>query len=380
MKSKLLRLSIGPIVALGVGLGCYWPFGKQKPSLSLPGTVETQEVRLSSKVGGRVAHVDVSEGDVVHAGQSLVTFDVPELKTQRDQLQARLRAAEADWEKAIKGAREEEKRAAQAAVDAARARLQRLQAGTRAEEVEQARSELQSAEADLKWAEKELKRSNELYPTGAASGTDFDAAKATQLRNQWRVSAARAHLKLLEAGSRPEDIAEAEAEVARLQANYDLLYAGTRPEEIAAAEARVAELKAKLAEIDVNLQEAVVTAPELAVVEVLAVRPGDVVPPNQAVVRVLRTADLWVKVYVSEVDLGKVRLNQEVKVTIDAYPGRTFSGTVMQIASASEFTPRNVQSADERSHEVFAVKVRVANPDGVFKSGMAAEVCVPLSD
>jgi multidrug efflux pump subunit AcrA (membrane-fusion protein) len=93
---------------------------------------------------------------------------------------------------------------------------------------------------------------------------------------------------------------------------------------------------------------------------------------------VLRADDLWVKVYVPETELGKVRLHQEVEVTIDSYPGRTFAGTVVQVASASEFTPRNVQSADERRHQVFGIKVRVPDPQGVFKSGMAAEVILPL--
>src|SRR5262249_61381527 len=93
---------------------------------------------------------------------------------------------------------------------------------------------------------------------------------------------------------------------------------------------------------------------------------------NQIVVRVLRADDLWVKVYVPETDLGRVRLGQKVEVSVDGYPGRHFAGTVEQVAAESEFTPRNVQSADERRHQVFGVKVRVANPDGMFKSGMAA--------
>jgi multidrug resistance efflux pump len=107
---------------------------------------------------------------------------------------------------------------------------------------------------------------------------------------------------------------------------------------------------------------------------VLGVRKGDVVAPNQAIVRVLRADDLWVKAYVPETELGRVRLGQAVDVGVDGYPGRRFAGTVEQIASESEFMPRNVQSADERRSQVFGVKVRVANPDGMFKSGMAAEI------
>jgi len=129
-----------------------------------------------------------------------------------------------------------------------------------------------------------------------------------------------------------------------------------------------------------NLKEAVVRAPDKALVEVVAVRPGDLVPPNQPVLRVLRYQDLWVKVYIPETDLGKVRENQEVQVFVDAYPGHPFRGTITFIDAQSEFTPRNVQSLDERRHQMFGVKVRVDDPQGVFKSGMAADVWLPLHD
>jgi multidrug resistance efflux pump len=194
--------------------------------------------------------------------------------------------------------------------------------------------------------------------------------------------AALARVEMLKAGSRPEDIAEAAADLQRAKANLDLLLAGTRPEDIARAEALVVEARGRLHEVEANLAEALVRAPERAVVEVLAVRKGDLVPPNQPVIRALRADDIWVKVYVPETELGKVRLGQPVEVTIDSYPGERFAGTVAQIASISEFTPRNVQSVDERRHQVFGVRVRVPQPDDpakrVFKSGMAAEVLIPL--
>ncbi len=139
-------------------------------------------------------------------------------------------------------------------------------------------------------------------------------------------------------------------------------------------------MRGRLKEIEANLRETVVRAPEPALIEVLAVRPGDLLTPNQPVARVLRTEDLWVKIYVPETDLGKVRLNDTCEVLLDSYPHRRFPGTVEYVASASEFTPRNVQSIDERRHQVFALKVRVPNPEGIFKSGLAAEVFLPLRE
>jgi multidrug resistance efflux pump len=342
--------------------------------------VEVQEIKLASKVGGRVRQVRVAEGDLVQPGDVLVTFEVPELTAQRQQCQARLEAAEADLARALNGARYEERDAAQAAVEAARARWQRLKAGARAEDIRHARAEAACAEADLKLARLDLTRAEQVFSQRASTRADYDQAQHTRDRSQGRADAARAHLDLLLAGSRSEEIDEAAAEVRRCQANCDLLLAGTRTEEIDTARARAGEARARVQELDALLAEATVRAPCPAVVEVLAVRPGDVVTPNQAVLHILRAEDMWVKVYVPETELGRVRLHQEVEVRIDAYPGRGFTGTVTQIASAGEFSPRNIQSASERRYQLFGVKVQVSAPQGVFKAGIAAEVILPLHE
>jgi len=205
----------------------------------------------------------------------------------------------------------------------------------------------------------------------------YDAAVARHSRLQATVAAANAKVAMMESGYRAEDVAEAEAELARVQANYDLLLAGTRQEDKDEAAAQVAHLEAQLDELDVRRRERTVTAPERAVVETIGVRPGDIAAANQPLVTVLRADDLWVKAFISEVDLGHLRLGQTVDVTIDTYPGQRFQGVVVQISSISEFTPRNVQTIDERRHQVFGFKVRVDDPQGIFKSGMAATVYLP---
>ena len=174
------------------------------------------------------------------------------------------------------------------------------------------------------------------------------------------------------AGNRPEDIEEAAAELARTRANYELLKEGTRKEDKIVAQQRVRELKGKLAELEVGLKEAVVTAREPAVIEVVSVRKGDLVPPNQPILRILRDADLWVRVYVPETQLERVHVGQDVELTIDS--GSQFHGKVIQVATESEFTPRNIQSADERRHQVFGVKIQAIDPQRLLKPGMAAEI------
>jgi multidrug resistance efflux pump len=366
------------VAAAGAVAGYVLHFRESNPELRLPGTVETQEVRLSSRVGGRVAKVLVNEAQIVEPGQTVVELEMPELDAQRANLVAEKDAAEAVLTRLRNGPREEEKAAAKAALEEATARLSRMQHGYRAEEIEQARQEVQALDADLQNAQQELSREQTLLTRGASTMQAYEAASARYQKLLAQVGAASAKAKMMESGYRVEEIAESKAEVARLQANYALLMAGTRREEIAEADAKVAQLKAKIDEIDVKRNERTVIAPERAIVETLPVRPGDIVAPNQTVALVLRAGDLWVKAYISEIDLGRIRLGQKVQVTVDGYPGKRFDGVITYIASASEFTPRNVQTIDERRHQVFGLKVRVDDPQGVFKSGMAADVLVRL--
>jgi HlyD family secretion protein len=378
LRIRTILLGVGLVACVAAASGGWWLLGERDTQLRLQGTVEVQEVRLGPKIGGRVAEVLIREGDLVQPGQVLVRLEAPELEAQREQWLARMQATGAALERMRNGARAEEREAADAAAEAAQARYERLKAGSRIEDIRQAEAELKREEATLAAAQNELRRVELTFARNASSAADYDSAKAEEGRSVARVAAARARLDLLVAGSRKEDIDEAAAELKRTRANALLLQHGNRYEDIAEAEAALAEARGKLHEVEAQLREATLRAPEQAVVEVLGVRKGDVVAPNQIIVRVLRADDLWVKVYVPETDLGRVRLGQTVAVSVDGYPGKRLAGTVEQIAAESEFTPRNVQSADERRHQVFGVKVRVANPDGLFKSGMAAEVTIPL--
>ncbi|MCI0683346.1 MAG: efflux RND transporter periplasmic adaptor subunit [Gemmataceae bacterium] len=376
---KRAILGIGAVVLVGVAgaAGYLWHVNHQAARLRLPGTVEIQEVRLSSRVGGRIEAVLTQEGAIVEPGQPLVHLEMPELRAQRDQYQARLQAAQATLLKAQRGARPQEKESALAAADAAKARYDRMTAGYRAEEKDEARHEVAALKAELTFAQQEMERHRRLRTSTSLS--ELESATSAAAKLDAKVRQAQARLDLYESGHRAEDKAEAKAEWISRRAQAELLQAGTREEEIAEADARVAELYGKLRELDAQLAEAVVRAPERAVVEVVAVRKGDVVAANQPVVRVLRADDLWVKAYVSEVDLGKVSVGQTVELTIDSFPTKRFQGVVAHIVSTSEFTPRNIQSLDERRHQVFAIKVRVDDPQGIFKSGMAADVWLQVT-
>ncbi len=369
-------LIIGAVL-VGTVIGGYLWFTSDGNGLRLPGIVEIQEVRLGSKVGGRVAEVLVEEGSIIYPGQKLVVFEAPELTTTRDQLKAKVDAAEAEYEKALKGPREEEIRAAKAASEASKARYEKMQEGWREEEKLQAKSDRDAAAAEMKQADEDLKRIAKLLQEKSIARADYDAAVTGFDRAQGKFRASQARFDMLERGNRPEDKAEAKADWEQKRAMYDELANGTRSEDKQLAKAKLDDAKAKLEEAEVNLREAVVKAPEnlgKAIVEVVAIRPGDLVPAGQPVLRVLRIQDLWVKIFVPETKLALVPLGKEVDVTIDSPKPMVLKGRVMQKASASEFTPRNVQSVDERRYQVFAVKVKVDDPQNVLNAGMAAEV------
>jgi multidrug resistance efflux pump len=382
------RWKVAAVLAVLAGaasaLGFFWPFGRSAKELRLPGLVEIQEVRLAPRlplgVSGRVVEVCVPEGTVVEAGAPLVRLAVPELAARRDDARARVASARSALDKAVNGPRPEEVEWAAAKVEVARARLKLLQAGSRPEEVRLAECRADAAQIEHRQADDELRRVEALRGTTAWREDESVLAQTRFRRTEANWREARANLDMVRVGTRPELLRQAERELEEAQRSYELTKAPTRSEDVAAAQAQLAAAEAQLREAEANAAEAVIAAPERLVVEVVPVRPGDTVTGNQTVVRGLRAADLWVKVFVPETELGKVRRGQQVAVLCDAFPGKTFQGVVYLINSESEFTPRNVQTIDERKHQVFGVRVRVADPDGVFKSGMFAEVVVPVGE
>jgi membrane fusion protein YbhG len=181
-------------------------------------------------------------------------------------------------------------------------------------------------------------------------------------------------MALLEAGTRTEDVSAAEAKFKQAEAAAALARKGFRKEDVEAARGRMAEAQGRVAELDARLREAELTAPADAVVEVVSVRPGDLVQAGRIVITMLEASQLWVKVYVPETDLAHVHLGQQATVRVDSFGSETFSGHVGQIASQAEFLPRNVQTKSDREHQVFGVKVYLDNSQQVLKSGMSATV------
>ena len=372
-QSDIVWLAVSFVFLTGLISGCT-PFNDR--DLELPGIVETQEVRLSSKVGGRVERVLVKEGDHVEANQPLIEFDSAELKAKRAQLVALQDAAQAKLDLMCNGPLPEQVLAARSAMEATEAKMTRLVTGWRSEEIEMAKHDVEIWNAEYERAKAEHDRLKSLQQSNSVSLSDIETARAAMLKSESQAKSMTNRFDMLVKGTRPEEIDEARSLLAKMRADYELIKRGSREEEIRGAKAQLAEVVARIAELDILLKECVLLAAEPCLVEVISVRHGDSAAPNQPVLRVLYEEDLWIKAYIPETELSSIRLNQAVRVRHDG-SAREYPGTIVHIASISEFTPRNVQSPEERHHQVFALKIQLRESVGVFKSGMAARVHAP---
>jgi HlyD family secretion protein len=330
----IIPRSVLPFVALAVlpvVSGCQ---REASPPRLATGYVEATDVRAAARVGGRVAEVTVAEGAVVKAGDVI----------------ARLGTAELDL--ALRRAHAE-----RAQADAA---LRLLRAGPRPEDVDQAAAQVAMAAADVRAAETErdAARSDEAR---------FDQLLAARAGSVKQRDDARARRELAEARVRAagDRVASATAALARVKA-------GARGEELDAARARLAALDAEIARIEHDRAETTIVAPASGTVTARLVEPGELVAPGTPVAIIVDLERAWVNAFVEEPLVPSIRIGQPLTIVTDA--GDQLAGTVATISPRAEFTPRNVQTADERARLVYRVKVTVDNRAGVLKPGMPVDV------
>ncbi|MBI4544262.1 MAG: HlyD family efflux transporter periplasmic adaptor subunit [Gemmatimonadetes bacterium] len=292
------------------------------------GTVEALEVDVGPQVGGRVVELRVQQGDVVAPGDTLALL-------ARTELPGELAAA-------------------RARVELARARLLELEAGPRLEEIAAARAALRGAESELAQAARELKRIEELVAGQLAPPQEWDRAATALDLARSRRDMARQTLVRLEAGTRPEQLAAARAE-------------------LAAAEAAQAQARAAAAEL-------LLLSPRSGQVLLRNFEAGEVVGAGAPVVTLIDPDSLWMRIYVDQRDLARLRTGQPAEIRADALPDRVFAARVVEIAPRAEFTPRVALTEEERAHLVFGVKLLLADPAGVLKPGMPAEARIAAGD
>jgi len=350
----LLIVAVAAVAAYAMG------WFRHDTGLTGSGTIEARNIRVGSKVGGRIDKVLVREGDAVEAGQVLITFDDKELA-------ASLASSRASAAKAERGFRPEEIAEARASAAQAKAEFEQRKNGYRKEDIAAAQAELDRAAADEVRARLDFERYDALAKKDLVSKQQRDTAEAA-----WKMALAlkenvQHKLDELQRGYRHEEIAAAEARYHQTQATLEKFEHGSRPEDIAAA-------RAALAYDEARFRERQVTAPSAATVEVLDVRPGDLIAPNTPIATLLERDQIYVRIYIPETLIGHVQVGQKAEIRVDSFPHQWFPGVVEQINQQAEFLPRNVQTREERVHQVFGVKVRIDDPSHRVLAGMAADV------
>jgi len=328
MKKKRLILIPAGVIVIGLILwSAVFRGGGGDGFLFASGTVEATEARLGFLSTGRIEKIAVREGDAVNAGDELARLD-------RTETLARHRQAVAQ-------------------VEAARAVLAELESGARTEEIAQARAARDAAAERADDTRRDYERARQLFEGGAISRESFDKTKTAQDVTQSLFTQAAERLRQLEAGPRAE--------------------------KIRAQRAMLAQAEANVSAVDAALSNMVVRAPFDGVITIRHGQPGEIVPAGSAVLTIVNLDDRWVRIFVPEYRIGAVHLGSPVLITTDTYDDKTYSGEVTFIASEAEFTPKTVQTTEERVRLVYAVKVRITGDESYdLKPGMPADVELDL--
>ncbi len=364
-----------PLLLLIGGISIWWWMqDRYTPRAEYSGTIEADDVAVGSRVGGRIISIEVDEGDAVKTGDVL-------LRLEREPLEARLKEAEAELERASQqlrelenGSRIQEIEQAKAIYEEARNRWRLLKKGPRKEDIEAARANLEARKAEEELAILTERRQSELFKTRNTSADNLDRARKELAVARNRVRAAEAELNRLLAGFREEDIQAAWEKVKNASAALSLVQEGPRQERIAQARAAKQRAEAAVEKTRIDLDETDIIAPSDGVVETNPHEPGDLLGSNQTALTLILYKPLTVRIYVPESRLGNVPLGKIVQFSVASFPDKTFQGEIVQVNRQAEYTPRNVQTPDTRDDLVFGAKIEIDDPEHLLRPGMVADV------
>jgi HlyD family secretion protein len=322
-KNIIILLAVSCLIASGVTLMLRHS-KKNSQDLKVSGTIEVTSVELAFKVGGRLAQRLVDEGVQVSAGQLVARLEDDELKQERS-------ARVADEQ-------------------VSRSALADLEAGSRREEIAQGEAALARMRADADKLARDAERAEGLIRREVIPQQELDAARSGRDASAASVREAEQRLQLLKAGPRPDAVRQARA---RMDAS--------------AAGRSLAETR---------LGQATLTAPMSGLVMAKHAEPGEMLAAGTPVITIGKMDEVWLRAYIPESELGRVATGQRVRVTVDSWPGRSFEGRVSFISSSAEFTPKNVQTEQERVKLVYRIKITLPNPKGELKPGMPADAII----
>jgi HlyD family secretion protein len=384
MKKKII-----PVVVLGVAAAAFvagrrWFGDGNGGALRLSGNIELTEVNIAFKIPGKLIERAVDEGDPVKAGTVVARLDKDTLTGQQARARAALAGAESlgvqqltaiDYQAAtLEG--QVQQRAAE--VKAAEARLAALVAGSREQEKQQARANLDRVRTEFDRAANDWKRAQALIKNEDISAADFDQYRTRYEGAEAQLKTGKEQLALVLEGPRKEDIDAGRAQLQQAQATLRVAEAQRlelkrKREELVSRRADIDQRKADVRVVQTQLDDTEAASPIDGVVLVKSAEVGEVIAAGTTVLTVGDLAHPWLRAYINERDLGRVKLGQKVKISTDSFPGRAYWGRVSFIASEAEFTPKQIQTTEERAKLMYRVKIDVDNPRGELKSNMPAD-------
>ena len=392
--NRMRRIMLFATLVIAAGFVLYKVFdfsnqGKDSNTIPVSGNIEVTTVDVSFKIPGKIEKLAVVEGDQVREGQVIAFLEHKDLIAQKTKAEAALDAAQSRIPTLQKNielqdqATLQEISQAEAAVEAVHARLQQLLAGSRPQEIQSAKANLEQTQADAVKRKADMERAEKLFRDNFISAQEWDSAK-----NAYEVAAANQkkaeeNYALVVEGPRKEEIAAARAQWEQAQAALKLAKARriqveVLRKELLTAQAQVREAAAAIEVINTQIGYSKLNAPLSGIILVKNTEPGEFVVPGGAVVTLGDVEKPWLKAFITEGDLGKVKLGQEVSVATDSYPGKVYPGKITFISSEAEFTPKNVQTAKERVKLVYRIKVALENPHRELKPGMPADGKIQL--
>lgn len=372
-RKRGLALAVVALVCLAIIAWLYVRSRGGRNVIGISGNIEVTDAELSFKIPGRVETRLVDEGESVKEGQTVAQLDRAELAQEVNLSRAEVQAAQAALAELVAGSRPEEIKQAKASEDQAKARLAELEAGSRPQEIESAKAAYQSAQADSKRLADDFERYSGLYRKQLVSTQQYDAARTASQVSKAREREAAEQLALVNEGPRTEEIEQARAAYAQAKQRYVLVEKGPRREDIEQARARLEQARQSLAVAETRLGYATLNSPMSGVVLSKSIEPGEYVSAGTPIVTVADLKDIWLRGYVNETDLGRVKLGQLARVSTDTYPGKAYHGRVSFISSQAEFTPKSVQTEKVRVTLVYRIKVDIQNPNFELKPGMPAD-------
>ena len=305
--------------------GCNKPENNHN-AIKASGFIEAREIDIRSEISGKIVSLNFEEGDKFKKGELICLID-------KEKLEFQLKQAEAKVEETMAG-------------------LSLLKSGLRKEEIDRAKNLVQELTEKRNLARREYERAKELFEKGVLSKSAFDTAKTS--------------MKMTE------------EEMLGAQRQYEIAKKGYRMEEIEESQAVLKGAEFKVEEIKRNIKDSEILSPVTGIITKKVAENGEYVPTGGLIATITDLSYVWLKIYLSENEYGKVMIGQKVRIKIDSFPEKYFEGKIIYISSEAEFTPKNIQTQEDRVKLVYALKVGINNNKGIFKPGMPADAIIEI--